>query len=185
MMVRWTISALGMLFLCLSTYEAAAQRFVTREGTATFTSSVPLHEFSGTSTSLNGLISVADSTVDFFIDLSTLRTGIGKRDRDMRETLDVKTYPFAEFTGKLTSSLDISSPKAQEARVEGNFSVHGVTRRVVITGTLTPRGEALELEASWILNLEEYDIEPPRLLIVKVDPEQDISIKAILHTQDP
>ena len=38
--------------------------------------------------------------------------------------------------------------------------------------------------AGWTLNLEDYDIEPPSLVIVKVDPEQDIFIDAVLEPLD-
>lgn len=178
-------AGLWALVVGLSPLAASAQTFITREGTATFTSSVPLHEFTGTSDHLNGMISTVDATVDFFLDLATLDTGNKKRDKDMRRTLEVEEFPFAEFTGTLTSPLDLSQETPQPATVRGEFTLHGITREVEISGTLTPRGEALELAASWTLNLEDYRIEPPRLLVIKVDPEQDIEIRALLHTQDP
>lgn len=175
--------SVALLSVCVT--AAAAQTFTTREGTVTFTSAVPLHEFEGVSHDLNGMISLADSTVDFFVDLETLKTGIGKRDRDMRRTLETDAFPFAEFTGKLVSRLDVSLETAQEAVVRGEFTIHGVSRDVEITGEITPDGEALQLTASWTLSLEDYSIEPPSLLFMKVDPIQVISIAAILHTRDP
>ncbi|PIQ63752.1 MAG: hypothetical protein COV99_01610 [Bacteroidetes bacterium CG12_big_fil_rev_8_21_14_0_65_60_17] len=173
------------LLVGLAPRAATAQTFITREGTATFTSSVPLHEFTGTSGALSGMISLETDTVDFFLDLATLDTGKKKRDKDMRRTLEVDEFPFAEFTGTLTTPVDLLQSEPQPATVRGQFTLHGVTRDVVVHGTLTPRGEALELSAAWTLNLEDYRIEPPRLLVIKVDPEQDIEIRALLHTQDP
>ena len=43
------------------------------------------------------------------IDLTTLETGIGKRDKDMRKPLETDKSPFAEFFGKLTSSFDATA----------------------------------------------------------------------------
>ncbi len=179
------VAGLWALSVGLAPPDASGQTFITREGTAEFTSSVPLHDFTGTSSHLNGMISTVDSTVDFFLDLATLDTGNNKRDKDMRRTLEVEEFPFAEFTGTLTTPLDLTQEASQPAIVRGQFTLHGVTRDVEIRGTLTPRGEALELTASWTLNLEDYQIEPPRLLVIKVDPEQDIQIQALLHTHDP
>lgn len=175
----WTVLLAGLV------PDTAAQTFITREGTATFVSEVPLHEFEGTSRSLNGMIALEDSTVDFFIDLETLETGIGKRDRDMRLTLNTAAHPFAEFTGKLVSPLDVSREVPQEAIVRGIFTINGVSRPVEVVGQLEPVGEALRLTASWTLLLEDYEIEPPSLLFMKVDSEQDIRVEALLHTKDP
>lgn len=157
--------------------------FFTDHGLAEFTSSVPLHEFTGTSERLVGRISLADSTVDFYLDLETLETGIGKRDKDMKRTLETDQYPFGEFFGKLVSPFDPKRADAQYAEAHGDFSIHGVTRSVEITGTLRLDSLGLHLEADWELNLEDYDIEPPSLLIVRVDEIQKLHIKATLRPE--
>lgn len=157
-----------------------AQTWSTRSGRAEFTSQVPLHEFTGTSDHLVGMISLADSTVDFYLDLETLETGIGKRDRDMRRTLDTEEVPFAEFFGKLVTPFDPEQNGVQEARVRGVFHIHGVQREIEVAGTLQVDGENLLLDAGWTLNLTDYDIKPPRLLVIRVDEEQDIRIRATL-----
>lgn len=158
-----------------------AQSYITEDGHVEFTSSVPLHSFKGSSSHLNGLIDLDENLVDFYIDLQTLDTGNGKRDRDMYSTLNVDEFPFAEFTGSLTSSFDSESSEEQDVTVSGDFSIHGVTQKIEVNGTLQKVENGLELNASWILNLDEYDIEPPGILFYKVDEEIDIQIEAKLH----
>lgn len=158
----------------------AAQSFSTGEGHAEFKSKVPLHSFTGKSNHLVGRINLADSTVDFYIDLATFETGNGKRDKDMRKTLETDKYPFAEFFGKLITAFDPSVDSVQDVTVRGSFSIHGATRTVDISGTLRLEGENLHLSAGWRLNLEDYDIVPPSLLIMKVDEVQEIRIDANL-----
>lgn len=173
-----------VLFLLAILAPVAAQAqdvFMTKSGHAEFTSSVPLHTFTGESDHLVGRIDLSDSTVDFYLDLATLETGIGKRDKDMRETLEVDEYPFAEFFGTLVSSFDPSSREPQPATVRGEFTLHGVTRTVEIDGTLQRTDEGLRVEAEWEINIEDYDLEPPGLLIVRVDEVQDVRIEAVLE----
>lgn len=174
--------ALALLLLLLPG-AAAAQRFYTEAGTVTFTSRVPLHTFTGTSDRLVGLVDLDSSTVDFYVDLATLDTGIGKRDRDMRETLEVEAYPFAEFFGRLASPFDAADPAAQPVRVRGDFTLHGVTRPIEVEGTLQREDDGLRVRAAWTLRLDDYAIEPPSLLIVKVDEVQAIEIDALLRPQ--
>lgn len=160
---------------------ASAQSFYTETGTAIFYSEVPMHDFEGTSENLTGLIDLDKNIVDFYLDLATLDTGNGKRDKDMRLTLEVEDYPYGEFTGELISNFDSDSEIEQEVTVKGTFKIHGEEQDVEIKGTLTPQGESLVLHASWILRLEDYKIKPPQVLFLKVDQEQEIEIKAVLN----
>lgn len=168
------------LFLTTTSITLKAQTFMTETGTATFTSSVPLHTFSGTSNYLTGQIDLENNIVDFYIDLTTLDTGIEKRDRDMLETLETDKFPFAEFYGELKSNFDPESSEAQDVTVKGTFKIHGVENESSYTGTLQMTPEGLSLKASWILLLDAYDIVPPKLLFVKVDQEQKVEIEALL-----
>jgi len=172
----WLVASIVVLPVAL-----AAQTFRTENGYAQFTSKVPLHSFTGESDDLVARIALADSTVDFYIDLTTFKTGIGKRDKDMRKTLETDDYPFAEFFGKLTTAFDPLIETDQTAIVRGDFSIHGVTRSVEISGTLRMAGDELLLSANWELDLEDYDIVPPRLLIIKVDAVQKIRIELVLR----
>lgn len=175
----------GLIFISLIMPERVwGQVFYTEKGHVEFTSEVPLHSFTGISNHLTGKISLADSTVDFYLDLTTLDTGNGKRDKDMRETLETDTYPFAEFFGKLTTAFDTTSSATQEARVQGEFKMHGATKSVSIDGTLQKTAEGLQLNAAWTLNLRDYDIKPPGILFYRVSEEVEIEIDALLKMNE-
>jgi polyisoprenoid-binding protein YceI len=171
---------LPILLIQFST-SASAQTWTTETGHVVFTSSVPLHEFTGESDFLTGRISLQDSTVDFYVDLETLKTGINKRDKDMRISLGTDKNPFAEFYGALSGTYNLESEDPQAVTVTGSFKMNGVEQEVSVDGTLTTTGVNLILEASWVLRLEDYNIEPPKLLMIKVDQEQRISIIATLQ----
>lgn len=175
---------LFLLFAVPLITPTRAQSFVTEAGRAEFTSSVPLHTFTGTSDQLVGRIDLATGTVDFYLDLETLDTGIGKRDKDMRETLETGRFPFAEFFGTLTTPFDPSSRGPQPVRVQGTFKLHGVEREVEIEGTLQQTADGLTVEAAWNINLDDYGIVPPRLLVIKVDEVQAIRIEALLSPEN-
>lgn len=157
---------------------------MTESGYAEFESSVPLHSFTGESEHLTGMIDPSENLVDFYLDLNTLKTGIDRRDRDMYSTLNVDEYPFAEFTGSLESMFDMDTTEKQQVTVNGNFTIKGVTRKVKIDGNIQVNGDELILEASWTLNLDDYNIEPPGILFYKVNEEQKIRIEATLKPRE-
>lgn len=161
-----------------------AQSFITEDGHVEFTSSVPLHSFTGSSDHLNGLIDLDENLLDFYIDLKTLDTGNGRRDRDMYRTLNTDEFPFAEFTGRLTTVFDTDSEMEQSVTATGEFTVNGVTRDLTVDGTLENTAGGIHLKSSWIIDITDYDIEPPGILFYKVDEEMDIRIDAVLIKQD-
>ncbi len=169
------------LILTLGTVGSVeGQSFAAESGTVEFLSRVPLHSFTGTSERLVGQIALTDSTLDFYVDLETLDTGNGKRDKDMRRTLETKDFPFAEFFGKLTSPFDPDGG-VQAATARGTFTIHGVGNDIQVTGTLEPTTEGLVLRAEWEIRLEDYNIVPPSLLFIKVDQVQLVNIQITLH----
>lgn len=174
-----------LLLLAVLTEPALGQAYRTDAGRAEFTSSVPLHTFTGTSDRLNGRIDLGDGTVDFYLDLETLETGIGKRDKDMKRTLETDRFPFASFYGHLVAPIDSLTAGEQAVRVTGTFTIHGVERELEADGTITLSPDGLRVRAAWTLRLEDYDIVPPRLLIIKVDQEQRIQVDALLSPEMP
>ncbi len=164
------------------TYNTADMVFVTKRGHVEFTSRVfgTIGTFTGESRDLNGKIDLLENTISFSLELSSLKTGIRQRDRDMHRTLDVDRYPVSEYTGVLSSVIDQNSPVMQNVNVEGAFTLHGVTRDLIITGTLRNQPDGLILEVDWPLKLSDFQIEQPRIYGVGIEDEQDIRIRATL-----
>jgi len=175
------LRTLFVLAIIFSVYDSAAQEiWATDSGFVEFTSRVPFFEFNGQSEQVTGQINAADSTVDFYVDLETLRTGNGKRDKDMRITLNTHNHPFAEFYGKLLTPFDSAIQGQVPASVSGLFTLNGISRPIVIDGSLDISHDEIRLEASWILRLDDYSIQPPKLLVLKVDQDQSVSLSVVL-----
>ncbi len=181
---KYLMIAFCALALCLTFANfLTAQTYYTESGLVQFHCEVPLHSFTGHSNYLVGKINLETGTVDFYVDVQTLQTGIGMRDDDMLETLEAEKYPFAGFYGELISDFNPTSNEPQKVTVKGEFTVHGVSNPVTISGTLQNVDEGLKLNASWKLNMKDYNIEPPGILFYRVSEVVDISIDALLPPQ--
>jgi polyisoprenoid-binding protein YceI len=170
-----------LIILFLGTLTAQAQQYSTEKGQVRFLSKASLNEFTGESKSLKGLIDLEKNLVDFFLDLNTLKTGISLRDKHMRENyLETGKYPFAEFTGKLETAPSFTTT-FQNVRVKGIFKIHGIEKEVVIVGEIRMLPtEHLELKAQWVISLEDYNIDIPKLVFYELATEQKVSIDVIL-----
>jgi polyisoprenoid-binding protein YceI len=186
--VRVTILFVIVVFLCSEGVLAQSkkdQSYYAENGHVEFRSSVPTHEFTGESDYLVGRIDLSQSVVDFYLDLATLDTGIQERDEDMYATLHVEEHPFAEFFGTLMTSVDFSLKEPQEARVQGEFTLNGITQSIDVQGSLEPKENGLLLKADWEVDLTDYDIEPPGILFYRVSDVQKVNISILLTPGGP
>lgn len=158
-----------------------AQTYMTKKGHVQFASKATLESFVGQSDYLVGKIDLQDSTVDFYLDLSTLHTGVRLRDEHMREEyLETDKYPFAQFYGKIITPFSTTSTDTQSVTVRGKFSVHNVSHIVKINGKMKVSPGDLYVQAAWPVMLNDYNISIPQILFMKLSPKQAVSIKADL-----
>lgn len=169
---------IAALWVGCASVPVHAQVFKALDGRAVFESSAQIESFQGTSPHLAGLVNLADSTVDFYLDLNTLETGISLRDRQMRDQfLETKRFPYAEFTGRLYTPVDLSSSAPQKVFVQGGFTVHGVRRVIDVVGTITPMdADRIRVQAEWDVRLKDHDIEVPSLLVFRLNETIRVTI---------
>ena len=106
---------------------------------------------------------ISGSSVELTIDVSSLVTGIQKRDDHLRspDFFDVHTYPDISF-----KSVRIDSVEGSRAKVTGDLTLHGVTRRITVATEFSgpvkdPFGDGLSMgfTASTVINREDYGME--------------------------
>lgn len=182
--MKFQTSGILFLIIILVPAWACAQTYQTDNGHAEFHSSVPLHVFTGESGYLTGMIDFDENLVDFYLDLSTLKTGNSRRDRDMYRTLNIEEFPFAEFTGTLEHTLDLQSDEEQPVSVNGELTLHGITVEKRVDGTIQRQGDALLLKAEWVQDITDHNIEPPGILFYRVRDEMDVRLEARLQRRE-
>jgi polyisoprenoid-binding protein YceI len=173
-----------VLLLVTGLHRVEAQQYLSEEGKAVFTSETPLTTFSGESSKLAGFVDLKENLVDFYLDLNTLDTGIGLRDKHMRKNyLETDKYPFAEFTGRL-KEVPEDLQKLQEVEVIGLFKIHGVEREVSIQGLMINEAGGIRIQAEWDLLLSDYNIEIPKVAFYQLSERQVIAIDILLKAKN-
>lgn len=182
-MIRWYWLVAFFLYSALG----FSQTWRTTGGVVTFLSEAKFNSFSGTSDQLQGLIDLSKNLVDFYVDLNTLKTGIGLRDRHMRDNyLETKKFRYAEFTGSFIEIPNLTVGKPMQVQVNGKFRIHGVEQIRTISGTLKKDASGdLVLEASFEVKLEDHNIEVPKVLAYELATQESITLVAVLKSVQP
>jgi polyisoprenoid-binding protein YceI len=176
----------GTIFLMLISNLAAmppAEYHVDtdKENLVTFISNAPLENIHGKTSKIDGYIiwageNLADSSNFYFrVELGALETGIGLRDRHMRENyLETEKYPLAEYAGKLVQ-LTSNADSSINIKANGTFSIHGKSQPLTTDIYVTPQSNGYQVRSSFHVMLEEFDIKIPKLAFLKV--AEDIQVE--------
>lgn len=108
----------------------------------------------------------AKSSIEFTIQATSIDTGAEGRDKHLRSAdfFDVEKFPTITF-----KSTSIAAAGKDQYNVTGDFTMHGVTKRITLPVTFlgfakTQRGDKAGFELETTLNRKDYGIEWNRAL---------------------
>ncbi len=112
-------------------------------------------------------------TLLFTVQLANLTTGIGLRDRHMREKyLDVKKFPTATLSVPIASLQAPAPGKPTGGTATGAFTVHGVTKQVPFTYTAScGKPDACDVAGEIPIDIRQFGIVIPSYLGITVKPD--------------
>jgi polyisoprenoid-binding protein YceI len=132
-----------------------------RHGTLSFDGSATMGDFTGTTATVSGRMTASGDigTVRGWVEapVNTLRTGNGRRDRDLNKSMESDRFPAMRFD--LTGvTPGVAAGDSLAVTLGGTFTIHGVRRDVTVPATVVFRSGAVELRSVFPLNLNDYQI---------------------------
>ena len=113
------------------------------------------------------------ATVEVTVDMASLDTGNSLRNREMRELyLDTKEHPTAKFKSVSVAAPDAIEPnQPAEIKVTGDFTLHGVTKRMTlpVRVVLIPDGGRVHATSTFTVHMPDFGISVPKNILVTVD----------------
>ena len=158
------------------------QLFITRNGSASFTSNAPLEVIKAKSDLLHGVINPADRSFAFTIDNKSFQ-GFNsnlQQEHFYENYMEAQKYPASTFKGKIIEEIDLNSREEQVVRAKGILNIHGVEQERIIRGTVRLTENSVQLHANFTILLEDHQIKVPRVVFQKIAEVIDVSITAEL-----
>lgn len=127
-------------------------------------------------------LSEHEGEVLFQVPLSGVDTGIGLRNRHMRNHLDVAHFPRAELRVPRWNLTFPVPGKVTESDVAAVMTIHGVNRpcSVHYRAEQGPSGE-IRVRATTGIDMRDFGIDVPSYLGVHVDPQVRLQVDFTLH----
>jgi polyisoprenoid-binding protein YceI len=164
------LAAAPALFAQSKTYDV-------KNGTAEFHAEDTYDSFDGKTSKVSGTI-VADpakataSTVAITVDLSSLDTGNSLRNKEMKELyLHTAKFPTATFKSvSVAGPESIAANKPADVNVTGDFTLHGVTKRMTIPVHVTLVADGrIHAISNFKVHMPDFGIDVPHNILVTVE----------------
>jgi polyisoprenoid-binding protein YceI len=175
------------VYLALAVPTVAQQRPIPNgrlvSGTLSFDGHATAGDFTGMTTTVSGqMVGAPDLTgVRGWVEapVQTLKTGNGKRDRDLNKSMETDKYPKMRFDLSRVTRRGASEDSVGVV-LHGQLRIHGVTREVELPGSLQLSGSQARLRTDFPLNLKDYHIGGLSKLLGMLKMYEEIEVHADL-----
>jgi polyisoprenoid-binding protein YceI len=111
--------------------------------------------------------------------VEAIKSGNGIQDREMRRRFDVGRYPT--ITARVTKGEALEGEGHYRAIAQ--LTMHGQTREITGDIQLHVDGTTMTIDGQQVINVKDFGIDPPRLIILKVEPDVDLTVHIVAELQ--
>lgn len=173
---------LVVLVLVTALYSDECHVLKSEKNRVKFISDAPIEDFEGVTDKIDGYLfwdgrELTDKSQLYFeVDLNTLDTGIGLRNRHMRENyLETDQYPLTWFKGRLVRAEKGTDGRYQ-VQADGTMFIHGVEQPKSVGGTITRDGDVYHITSGFEVKLSDYKIKIPSIMFYKIDETMSLEV---------
>jgi polyisoprenoid-binding protein YceI len=174
-------SVFTLLSLILFIPFCKGQQYILQNGKTSFYSDTPIESIEAITTAFNGGIDLTSGEVLFVIPIQSFQFSNALMKKHFNESyLESEKYPNATFKGKVDLSKIQSKDGIYHTTVTGNMTIHGVTKNIHVEGTVKKNEEVLTIQSAFPIQLTDYNIKVPKLVIKKIAETVQVNIESVL-----
>ncbi len=173
--------SLAVIGLLLHTTLQAQVRYFTRTGEISFYSETPMEKIEAHNYKVTSVWDVSTGAIEFAALIKAFEFEKALMQEHFNENyMESGKFPNAKFKGTLTglSAEGITKPGTYPVTVEGELTIHGVTRQVKEPGTVTvdPTGK-VSASCDLVVAPEDHDISIPSVVKDKIAKEVEVKVR--------
>ena len=180
---RWALLLRGLLVwlggMALPHLGLAQGKFMTKTGHLTFFSASIMEDIEARNDKVAAVFDLSGGQLAFSVPIREFQFKRTLMQEHFNENyMESEKFPRATFTGQLLNApqvLKLLATSGQTVEVEGNLTIHGVTRKVIVAGTLQHRDSQVVLVAYFNVAPADYAIDVP--LLVREHIAKSVSIR--------
>ena len=173
-----------LAFLMLVALNSQAQKYFSKTGSIDFLSKAPLEKIEGVNKSVACLLDSKSGAIDVIVQIKSFVFDRQLLQEHFNENyMESNKFPKATFKGTITnlSAINFAKDGDYAAQVEGNLTIHGVTKATKFSGKIGIKGGKVSIKANTSVLLADYNIEIPGAVKDKISKDVKVNVNLLLE----
>ncbi len=172
------------LFITVLTVSATAQLYRGKADATSisFFSKSPLEDIDATSKKVTVVMKTTTNDIQFAVPMISFKFPKPLMEEHFNENYVESTkFPACTFKGKINETIDFTKDGEHKVTVKGTMDLHGVTKEVESTGTITVKGTDIIVASTFKIKIADYNIKVPSLYVQNIAEIVDVKVNATLE----
>jgi polyisoprenoid-binding protein YceI len=179
--MRHSIKFIAILFIgLLSSYSGHSQKYMTKNGNIKFYSETPVETIQAINNQVNAAMDIQTGDLVFKVLIKSFQFEKALMQEHFNENyLESDKFPNSTFKGKVTnlSSIDFTKEGTYDAVIEGDMTIHGVTKTISEKGIYTVQaGDKIHGISKFNIKPSDYDIKIPGTVIKNIAETIEVTV---------
>jgi polyisoprenoid-binding protein YceI len=173
-----------IILLLVISSSAFAQKHITKNGRIRFYSETPLEKIEAINSQVNSALDISTGDFVFKVLIKSFEFEKALMQEHFNENyMESGKYPNATFSGKISNIKDINFTRdgSYTATVDGNLTIHGITKKIVEKGTIEVKGGKIISKAMFNIKPKDYNISIPGAVVAKIAESIQVNVDATLE----
>ncbi len=168
-----------IVFLLFYQLSAAQDILITKRGQISFFSKTPLENIDAQNNEVSSVLNKQNGEIVFAVLIKGFHFERALMEEHFNENyLESDKYPKSTFRGTITNiaSVNFTTDGTYNVSAEGDLTIHNVTKKINLPGTIIVKAGQPELHCKFKLLLSDYDIKIPSLVADKIQETINIAV---------
>jgi polyisoprenoid-binding protein YceI len=157
-----------------------AQKYMTKNGNIMFYSETPMETIQAVNDQVNAALDTQTGDIVFKILIKSFQFPKALMQEHFNENyMESDKFPNSTFKGKITnlSAIDFSKEGTYNAVLEGDMTIHGVTKNISEKGTFTVEpGDKIHGKSKFLVTVADYNIRIPGTVINNIAETIEVTV---------
>lgn len=158
----FTIAISGILAITTAFTSPTVSKLVSKAGHINFFSHTAIEDISADNFKVVSTLNTATGEVVYSVPMQSFEfeKALMQKHYNSKKFLDTKTYPKAKFKGQITNldAVNFEADGTYNVTIAGEMNLHGVTKVITETATITVLGNKITVETKMNLTLADYKV---------------------------
>ncbi|HEY3405712.1 MAG TPA: YceI family protein [Ohtaekwangia sp.] len=165
-----------VLFICLSVFAQAQQRYFAEKANVVFFSDGVIEDIRAVNTKVTSIFDVTKGDIAFLLSIKDFQFEKNLMQVHFNEKyMESEKFPKSSFQGKITG-FSMQQSGVQQVRAVGKLTIHGVTKEVELKGTAERSGGQIFVKSKFIVKLEDYGIKVPQIVWQNIAQQVEVTV---------